>query len=174
MLQTKCLVSKDLLEHGLRVVKRAVDGEGKHICRAGACHLPLLQRRDPAVRIKDENGHAGFAEQTVDGRRAGVPRCRAEHVERLPAHTALPLVEIAEQLQREILEGKRRPVKQLQHKQIVAELLQRSHGGMGELPVGPRDCLFQLRGFDVGRESLQELAAKVRVIQALQAAEFPR
>ena len=109
----------------------------------------------------------------MDGRRAGVPRRRAEHIERLAAHPALPLIEVAKQLQREILEGERRPVKQLEHKQILAELFQRRHGRMGKTPVGAHDDVFELRGFNVGREPLEKLNAQVGVAEVLHAPSSP-
>jgi hypothetical protein len=81
----------------------------------GAGHLPLLQRRDAAVRIEDENRGAGLAQQAVDRRRPGVARRRAEDIDRLAPHPALVLVEIAQQLEGEILERQRGAVEELEH-----------------------------------------------------------
>jgi len=92
----KFLVAKKLLQRGLSVVKRAVHRKGEDIGRARAGHLALLQWRDAAVGIGDENGGARLPQQAVDGRRAGVAGGRAEDIDRLPAHAALALVEVAQ------------------------------------------------------------------------------
>jgi len=84
-----------------------------------------LERRGAAVGIKDENGGAGFAKQTVDGGRAGVARSRAEDVDRLVADLALVLVQVAQQLEGEILERECGPVEELQHVGARVELDER-------------------------------------------------
>ena len=54
----------------------------------------------------------------------------------------------AEELHREILEGERRPMKQFEQKEIVAELRERRDGDMVEPGIGRRDHLAQRRAVE--------------------------
>jgi len=157
------LVLKDGLQRGLRVVERAVDGEGEDIVRPGAGHLALLQRRHAAVRIQDEDLGAGAAEQAVDGGGAGVARGGAEHGERLVAGHALVLVEVAEELEGEVLEGERGPVEELEHPGLVVELAQRGDVGVVEFRVRGGRHAREVGDRDVGGEEREELAEQLRV-----------
>ncbi len=155
------------------VVERAIDAERKDVVCAGAGHLTLLERRGAAVGIKDENGGAGFAEQAVDGRRAGVAGGGAEDVDRLVADLALVLVQVAQQLEGEILECERRPVEELQHVGALVELDEWCDVRVGELGVRLGDDGAQRFLRDVRREVFEELEAELRVVQFFETGELP-
>ena len=77
-------------------------------------HLPALHLGNPAVRIQHENVERGAVAAGGERRRAGIARGRADD-----RHLFLPprqhfVEQPAEQLQRQILEGEGRAVKQLQ------------------------------------------------------------
>jgi hypothetical protein len=61
MLKPKRLISENLFQRGLRVVKRTIDGKREYVLGTGTGHLPLLQWRNSPVRIKDENRGPWFA-----------------------------------------------------------------------------------------------------------------
>jgi hypothetical protein len=83
------------------------------------------------------------------------------------------LVEIAEELQREILERERRPVEELEHVGALVELLERRDVGMLEGRVGTRDDLPQHGRPDVGRETAGKTRSTARRSPAGQSAKSP-
>src|SRR5581483_7474580 len=137
----------------------------ENVGRAGAGHLPFLQWRDPAVGIKDKNGGAGLAEQTMDGGGAGVAGSGAEDGDRFMPRGALPFVKIAEELEGEVLEGKGRAMKQLQHVGALVELHQRSNVGTLELGVRFRHQIVQQVRIAFGRKPPQKLEAELDVAE---------
>ena len=84
------------------------------------------------------------------------------------------LVEVAEELQREILEGECRPVKELEDEQVLAQLFERGDRGMGEMAVGTRDELLERGWFHIGREPAEKLVAEIRVAQPREIGQFAR
>jgi hypothetical protein len=103
----------------------------------------------------------------MDGGGTGVPGGGTEHGDRLAGTADLFLIEIAEDLERKILEGKSRPVEKLEDKEVVIKRLKRGNCGVREGIV----CLvdYPVEGFlwDVGGKELEELQAKAPVIQRL-------
>ena len=72
----------------------------------------------------------------LDRRRAGVARGRADDGDPLAALGQHMVVEPAQELQRHILEGQRRPVEQLQQPGPGIDLLQGRHRLMAETGIG--------------------------------------
>ena len=101
----------------------------------------------------------------MDRRRTGVARGRAEHGQAFAGLFDLALVEQAQQLQREVLEGQRRAVKQLQHIGLVRDLLQRGHIRRIKTPIRLRRELMPLRVTDLRREQREKLRRKLRIRQ---------
>ena len=104
------VIAKNIFKDALRIIKTAIHRDRMNIGRARTGHLPLLQRRHPALWIKNENRRIGFAQQPMNCRRPGIAGSRAEDVDPLPAPLALILVEVAQQLERKILKRQRRSV----------------------------------------------------------------
>ncbi len=173
MPQPEALVREDLLQRRLRVVEGAVDRQGEDIGRAGARHLALLQRRHAPVGIQNENRGARATDEAVDRRGPGVAGGGAEDIDRLPAHLALVGVEIAQQLQREVLERERRPVPELEHVEPLGERPKRRDRGICETRVALGDQAPQFLRRDIRGEYPHELEAERRVVEAGHAAEFP-
>ncbi len=169
----KRLVREDLLQCGLRIVERAVDRQREHIVGTGAGHLALLQRRNPSVRIENEDCRTRPANQSVDGRRPGVAGGGAQHIDRLTPHLALVAVELPQQLEREVLERERRAMEQLEHLQVRPQTPERRNRRVGEPRIRPIHELPQFRRRDVRREHPHELVAEVRVTEPRPPRQLP-
>src|SRR4051812_11118804 len=96
-------VTECLLHDPLRVVESARNRNGKNITRAGTGHLALLQWRNPAFRIQNENRDALVAHAAMNGCAAGVPGGGAEDGESFAAALRLSLVEQPQELQSKVL-----------------------------------------------------------------------
>ena len=117
-------IAERLFHYPLRVIKRPRHRDGEHIRRARAGHLPLLERSHAAIGIENENDDPVLPQASVNGRAARVPARRPQHRQPPSALCHLTFVEQPQQLQREILERQRRPVKQLQHERPRRDLHQ--------------------------------------------------
>ena len=132
VLVVKGLVGKQRLDNVLAIVKRAVDSEIVHIVVQNGRHLRLLDRRDTAAWVQDEDVDMRLGPQAGYGRAARIATRGAEHSERvralgLVATLEYVLEQVAEQLQRHVLESKRRAVPQLQAPFAGRDLVQRRH-----------------------------------------------
>ena len=102
-------------------------------------HLPPLHLGDAAIGMEDEDLRRGPVAEGLDRRRAGIARGGADDGDMLAALAQHMVVEPAEQLQRHILEGQRRPVEQLHQPGLAVELPQRRHRAMAEGGVAVAD-----------------------------------
>ena len=97
---------------------------------------------------------AGF-----DGGRSRIARCRADDRDLLTALGEHMIEQAADQLQRAILEGKRRPMEQFGQEQAVIELLERHDRRMPEALIGRLDHRLEIGiadgARDVGAHHLQ-------------------
>ena len=78
-------------------------------------HLQRLNRRGFAIRMQDENGNSLLAPYSVDSGTAGIARCCPYDVHCLFAFGQDVLKQIAEKLQRNILESKCHAMKQFKN-----------------------------------------------------------
>src|SRR5690625_996518 len=131
----KIRIAENLLQNRLSVVECSFNRQRKNIRCSRTGHLPLLKRRDPTVRIKDENIYALFSKKSMNRRRSGIPGSCPENVDRTASPANLFFVKIAEQLKSKILEGQRRPMEKLENEKILVEPHQRRHIRMIEFLI---------------------------------------
>ena len=86
--------------------------------------------------IEDEDVGARQSLHAVDRGGARVARRRADDGDPLALLRQHVLEQPADELQRNVLEGQRRPVEQLLHEVVVADLHERDDGGMSEAAIG--------------------------------------
>ena len=86
-------------------------------------HLPALHVRDAAVRIEDEDIDLIEAPESLDRRAAGVARGRADDGRALAARRQHMVHQARRELHRHVLERERRAVEELEHEQVVVELV---------------------------------------------------
>jgi hypothetical protein len=144
-------------------------------------HLRLLDGADLAVRVHDEDGHILLAAQAVDGRRAGITTCRANDGQMLPVASGLALVladeevleQVAQELQRDILEREGGPVEELE--QMYVLLLVERDGRRdvfcAECRVAAVDDVFEVCGRYLGRRDVEgeDLVCEIREREVLPA-----
>ena len=128
-------------------------------------HLRFLDWADLAVRVHDEYRHVLLPAQAVDGCGACVSTRRADDSQMLPVAPGLALVladeevleQVAQELQRNILESECRPVEQLQQMYVLF-LVERDRGRhllRAECGVAAMDDVFQVGGRDLGRGDVE-------------------
>ena len=138
------MVVEQILEPRLRVIESAVDSQRMHIGIVRRRHLPALHLADAAMGIEDEHIHIGQAAERLDRGRAGIARCRAHDGDAPPLARQGDLEQLADQLHREILEGQRRAMEQLEQVMAGRQLHQRRARGMAEALIGPADGIVKL------------------------------
>ena len=116
-------VAGDRLDDVLAVVEHALDRDVEDVGVGERVHLRGLERAHAPLRREHEHAHAALAAHRVLGRRAGVARGRAENVERRRSPRQHVFEQIAEQLQRDVLERERRTVGDAQQVQARLERL---------------------------------------------------
>src|SRR3712207_1758866 len=98
----------------LAVVEGAFERDGVDVRGVDARHLAALHLRHAPMRIEDEDVDLREALEGLDGGAAGVPRRRPDDGG-APAPALQDMVhELREELHRDVLEGERRPMKQLE------------------------------------------------------------
>ena len=106
----------------LAVVKVASHGEVVDVGVQHRGHLELLDRAYAALGMEHKNRDILLPPEAVNSGRAGVATCRAHDGEVVPVAASLALVpahqevleQVTEELQCHVLEGKSRPVEELQ------------------------------------------------------------
>ena len=88
------------------------------------------------MRVEDENVDRLPVAAGFDRGGAGIARSRADHRDAFAASRQHRIEHRPDQLQRQILEGEGRPVKQLEQPEALVELHQRGHRGMAEPAIG--------------------------------------
>ncbi len=164
-------VVEQLLDDALTVVEGAANGNVVHVRVQHRGHLPLLDRRDAALGMENEDVDARLAPYPRDGGRARVPRGRPENVQ--PAAVALQQVleHVAQKLQGDILEGRRRTVEELEDG-LRADPHHRRDLGVGEGRVGALDQIGEIvAGHGIRREGGHDLDGEVLESQSRQSAE---
>ena len=129
-------VGEQRLHQILAIVESALDRDRMRVRRVERGHLPALHLGDAAVRIEEEDVDRGAVAAGFERRRAGIARGRADDRHPLAAPRQRRIEQMTEQLQRQILERQRRPVKQLQQPQPLVELDQRRHRRVAEPGIG--------------------------------------
>ena len=154
-------VSEHRLHQRLAVVEGAFDGDRVDVVLGRRRHHALLHRRHPAARKQDDDVDSGAAAKRLDRGAAGVAGGRDHDGGALAALLQRKVHQAREELHREIFEGERRPVEQLEHEGVRCELHERRHGGMAEgvigLPrhageIGRRDRARRERGDHLARD----------------------
>ncbi len=79
-------------------------GMGENIFCPRACHLTLLQIRDPALWIKNENVHSFLPRETMNRSRSGITGRCTEHIDRFAGALDLVFEKISYQLQPKVFE----------------------------------------------------------------------
>ena len=90
-----------------------------HVLVRNRGHLQFLNAARPAAREHDEDVDARMTTNARNRGAARVPARCTEDIQGLATATEDVLEEIAKELKRDILEGKRRSVEQLEHMQIT-------------------------------------------------------
>lgn len=147
---------------------------GKNVFCPRARHLAFLQGRDSAFGIEYENVYVFLAQKPVDCGTARVAARRAEHVDFCAAFRKQIFVQVAHELEREILERKRRTVVEFEQIMRFVELRKRGNARVVEFFIR-RIHDFLMVGFgNVVGEDFQELEAHFGVRQALPRRQFSR
>ncbi len=135
----EAVVVEHALHERLAVVEGAVDLERMDVVVVRGRHHPPLHVGDAAVRKQHVEIGAGAAAERFDRRAAGVARGRDHHGGALAALREDVVHQPAQELHRQILEGERRAVKQLQHELARTVLPQRRNRRMAEAAIGLTD-----------------------------------
>ncbi len=114
------------------------------IGRAHGGHLPALHVADAAIGMEHEDVHPLAPGHGIDRRAAGIATGGADDGQVIVAPGEEMLEQLAEQLQRHVLEGERGAVEQLQQPLLLVELLERRHRDMAETAIGARAQFAQL------------------------------
>lgn len=154
----------------LAIIESTLYGQVVDVGVQYGSHLRLLDRADFALREHDEDGNILLPSQSVNSRRTSITTRRANNSQMLPIPSFSSLVlaleevleQIAQKLQRNILERKSRPMEQFQQMQILALIQrhQRRHIRRAERRIAAVDNALEIRrgNFrrrDVQREDLQ-------------------
>jgi len=119
-------VAEECLDDVLAIVKGALHGDAVHIVVEHARHLQLLNRRHAALWKQNEALDALLVAQPIDGGTACVTRSGADDGDALARALQEVLEQVAQRLQRNVLEGERRAVENL-HDVGVADFLRRHY-----------------------------------------------
>ncbi len=138
----------------LRIVKAAFDGEVVDVGRAHRGHLAALHIAHPAFGVEHEDFGSRTACDRMDRGRSGITAGRADNRQTLVTALKENLEQVAEQLQRHILERQRRAVEQFEQPVLLIELHQRGHRGVGEF--GAVDLLANGGQFRLGQAVTDE------------------
>ena len=130
------LVGEQRLHQSLAIVEGAFDGDVVHVRLGRTRHLPPLHVRHPPLRMQDENVDHVEAAKGLDRRGAGVARGGADHGGARAAARQRPVHQPRNDLKREVLEGERRTVEQLEQPGRGPDLAERRHGGVMEAAIG--------------------------------------
>ena len=129
-------VVEQRLHDALAIVEGALNRDVVHVRLVRARHLPPLHLGHPALGVKDENVDHVEAAEGLDGGGTGIAGGGAD--DRRPR--ALPAERAVHQprhhLHGEVLEGERRPVKQLEQPARGRNLPERRDGRMMEAGIG--------------------------------------
>ena len=132
----EAVVVEQALHDRLAIVERAFDRKRVHIRLGRRRHHAPLHVRDAAVRIERDHVDLIAAAERLDGRAAGIARGRDHDGGTLAALDQRVIHQPRQELHREVLEGERRTVKQLQHEGAGRKLRQRHDRRMAEGAVG--------------------------------------
>ena len=124
------------LHQRLAIVEGAFDRERVHVCVRRRGHHAPLHFGNAAMREQHHHVHLGAAAERLDRGAAGVARGRHHDGGALAALLQHVVHQPGDQLHGEVLEGERRPMKQLEHEQTWAELRERRGRRVTERAVG--------------------------------------
>jgi len=111
-------IVEDGLDNGLPVVKSAADGDIKYIGVGDRGHLQLLDGADSFVGMKDEDVDLLLAPYSIDSSAARISRGGPDDVHDRVIFLEQIFKEISQKLQGNILEGKGRPMKELEDMEV--------------------------------------------------------
>jgi len=157
-------IVEEILDDVLAIVEGAFDSQVADVIVQHRGHLAFLHRADPALRVHHEDADARAAAHAVDRGAAGVAAGRRDNVQFAARLAQRIFEEVAEKLQRDILEGEGRPVKQLQQVDRP-DLHHRRDFGMAEGRVTARHDAAQGGVRDVVRKEPDDLEREILVAQ---------
>ena len=148
-------------EHGfdkvLAVVEMALNCDRVNIFRIKRRHLPLLHRRNLAVREQDKDVGAGACRKSVNRGPARIARRRADNGGAPVTFCQCVVHQPREQLHRHVLEGQCRTVEQFQREAVVSALHERRDRAVAEGRVGIVDhCLKRVIADFAADKGLQD------------------
>ena len=143
------------LDEILAIVERSLDGDGVHVRRVDRGHLSALDVAGASERIQDHDVDVVAARHTVDRRRPGVAAGGADDRDPLAALREDVVEHPADELQCNVLERQCRPVEELLHPLVGADLDQRDHCRMAEGGVRLGAEVGQGHFIDVGADEWQ-------------------
>lgn len=129
-------IAEQRLHQILAIVEIALDRHVMDIRVQHRRHLAALHRRRAPVRVQHDDVDMLRARNRRDPGRARIARRRSDDGDAFAALGQHIVEQLADELERVILERERGAVEQLQRPQIGVELLQRRDGLMGEVRVG--------------------------------------
>ena len=116
------VVIEHRLHQRLAVVEGAVDGDRVHVGVGRRGHHAPLHLGDAAVGEQHHHVDLGAAAEGLDRGAAGIAGCGDHDGGALAALDQHVVHQPGDELHRQVLEGERRPVEQLEHEQAGAEL----------------------------------------------------
>mmetsp|Transcript_60487 Transcript_60487/g.171336 ORF Transcript_60487/g.171336 Transcript_60487/m.171336 type:complete len:240 (+) Transcript_60487:456-1175(+) len=154
---------EERLHNVLAIVEGALDGHAMHVWVQHARHLLLLDLGDTALREQNEALHVLLAAQPIDLRTARVAAGRPDHSE--PSRVPLEeiLIDVAQGLQGDVLEGEGRPMEEL-HDVHVADFHGRHNLRVREGLIAAAQDLpkIRMRNLVRGAEERGNLEGEVR------------
>ena len=146
--QPDLIAEVEIVEHVLQprlaIVEIAFQGQGVNIRLGRRGHLAALHVRDAPLGEQDEDIDIVEAPERLDRGRPGIARGRADDGDAAARPRQRDLEQLPDELHREVLEGKRRPMEQFQQEVVGRQLHQGRAGGVAEALIGLADGAAKL------------------------------
>jgi hypothetical protein len=128
-----------MIEHALHdrltIIEGAFDGDRIDVSGLRRRHQAPLHVGDAAFREQDDQIDLAALAERLDSGAAGIPRSRRHDRAPFAARGQHVVHQPRQKLHRQVLEGERRPVKQLERERVHAELHERRDRGMTKIAV---------------------------------------
>ncbi len=131
-------LGKQRLHNRLTIVERTFQRDVVNVGMRRSRHLAALHLADAALRVHHEDVDIGEATERCDGRGAGVARSGGDHRRLAPPLCERAAEQPAEDLKRDVLEGERRAMEQLEQEGLGPDAHERRDVGRLERRIGRR------------------------------------